>query len=164
MLTALSTVKLMWQPHYAKTGRGVIIGGNVLAMGGIEAKIIGNKVGRTTVLSIGPTMEFLKEKERLEKELENTVYEMRVESLSKSKGSEALNLKILQLKENNLKKSLQEYTTREMQIAHAQISADKIYPIVQVSINNIIQSIVDPLNRCRVYLDVKESAVKVAEF
>ena len=100
----------------------------------------------------------------MEKELENTVYEMRVESLSKSKESEALNLKILQLKENNLKKSLQEYTTREMQIAHAQISAGKIYPIVQVSINNIIQLIVDPLNRCRVYLDVKESAVKVAEF
>ena len=52
----------------ATTGRGVIIGGTVRSMGGIEAKTIGNIAGRLTVLTIGPTPRFLEEKSQAERE------------------------------------------------------------------------------------------------
>lgn len=136
-----------------KTGRGVIIGGTVRSMGGIEAKTIGNIAGRLTILSIGPTPWFLEEKAQVEEQLEKLQQEMKRQPA----GQGAL----LKMKEKPLKKSLEEMEFQEAAAAQKQIVASTLYPMAQVSINGITKHIASSQSPCRIYLDAKESAVKV---
>ena len=136
-----------------KTGRGVIIGGTVRSMGGIEAKTIGNIAGRLTSLSIGPTPWFLEEKAQVEEQLEKLQQEMKRQPA----GQGAL----LKMKEKPLKKSLEEMEFQEAAAAQKQIVASTLYPMAQVSINGITKHIASSQSPCRIYLDAKEGAVKV---
>lgn len=137
-----------------KTGRGIIVGGTVRAMGGIEAKVIGNRAGRLTILSIGPTPWFLRERAKVEEELEKIRQEIR---LKQGTGPAAL----LQMKEKPLKKTLEEMELREAAAAQKQILAGTFYPVAQVSINNVQRNVTDYYSPCRMYLDAKEGAVKI---
>ena len=137
-----------------KTGRGVIIGGTVRAMGGIEAKTIGNIAGRLTTLSIGPTPWFLQEKAQVEEALEKIRQEIQ---LKKGSGQTAL----LQMKEKPLKKTLEEMEFTAAATAQKQIVAGTLYPVAQVSIVGIQKNITASYSPCRVYWDAKEGAIKI---
>ena len=145
-----------------KSGRGIIIGGNAVAMGGIEAKIIGNKAGRLTVLSIEPTMQFLRAREQTEKELENIDFEIKKLRMATIAGKAALDLRILELKQSKLKRDLEELLEKQSLISQSRILAEKIYPIAQVSINSVVKSLIEPCSRCRIYLDAKEGEIVVS--
>lgn len=145
-----------------RSGRGVIIGGTALAMRGIEAKIIGNKAGRITVLSIGPTMQFLRARELAEKDLENVEYKLRKARLSDADGKVALNQRILELKRNKLTQTLENMADTEKLISHSHIRADKLYPIVQVSISGVALSVLEPYDGCTIYLDSREDMIAVS--
>lgn len=144
-----------------RSGRGVIIGGTALVMGGIDAKIIGNRAGRLTVLSIGPTMQFLREKEQAEKELESVEFELKKAQMTVTTGKTALNQRILELKQSKLKQTLQELEEREARVVRSRVRADKLYPIVQVSINSIVKSLIEPCLMCSIYLDTQADSVAV---
>ncbi len=137
-----------------KTGRGVIIGGTIRAMGGIEAKTIGNFAGRLTTLSIGPTPWFLKEKAQVEESLEKIRAEIRQKQ---STGQTA----VLQMKEKPLIKTLEEMELQEAATAQKQIVAGNLYPPAQVTIRGVPKNISAACSPCRVYWDVKEGAIKV---
>ena len=137
-----------------KSGRGIIVGGTVRAMGGIEAKVIGNRAGRLTSLSIGPTPWFLREKAKIEEELEKIQQEIYL-----NQGTNAAAL--YQMKEKPLKKTMEEMELRVAVAAQKQIVAEKLYPMAQVSIGGVQRNITDYYAPCRVYLDAKEGAVKI---
>ena len=137
-----------------KTGRGVIIGGTVRSMGGIEAKTIGNFAGRLTTLSIGPTPWFLREKARVEESLEKIREEIRQKQ---STGQTA----VLQMKEKPLVKTLEEMEAQVDAAAQRQIVAGNLYPPAQVSIRGVPKNINAACSPCRVYWDAKEGEVKV---
>ena len=137
-----------------KSGRGIIVGGTVRAMGGIEAKVIGNRAGRLTILSIGPTPWFLREKAKIEEELEKIQQEIYL-----NQGTNAAAL--YQMKEKPLKKTMEEMELRVAVAAQKQIVAEKLYPMAQVSIGGVQRNITDYYAPCRVYLDAKEGAVKI---
>lgn len=137
-----------------KTGRGIIVGGTVRAMGGIEAKVIGNRAGRLTVLSIGPTPWFLRERAKVEEELEKIRQE-----IDRNQGTNAAAL--FQMKEKPLKKTLEEMEVREAAAAQKQIQAQQLYPMAQVSIGGVQRNLTDYYAPCRAYLDAKEGMVKI---
>lgn len=137
-----------------KTGRGVIIGGTICSMGGIEAKTIGNFAGRLTTLSIGPTPWFLKEKARVEESLEKIREEIRQKQ---STGQTA----VLQMKEKPLVKTLEEMEAQVDAAARRQIVAGNLYPPAQVSIRGVPKNINSACSPCRVFWDAKEGEVKV---
>ncbi len=137
-----------------KSGRGIIVGGTVRAMGGIEAKVIGNRAGRLTILSIGPTPWFLREKAKIEEELEKIQQEIYL-----NQGTNAAAL--YQMKEKPLKKTMEEMELRVAVAAQKQIVAEKLYPMAQVSIGGVQRNITDYYAPCRVYLEAKEGAVKI---
>ena len=137
-----------------KSGRGIIVGGTVRAMVGIEAKVIGNRAGRLTILSIGPTPWFLREKAKIEEELEKIQQEIYL-----NQGTNAAAL--YQMKEKPLKKTMEEMELRVAVAAQKQIVAEKLYPMAQVSIGGVQRNITDYYAPCRVYLDAKEGAVKI---
>ena len=137
-----------------KSGRGIIVGGTVRAMGGIEAKVIGNRAGRLTILSIGPTPWSLREKAKIEEELEKIQQEIYL-----NQGTNAAAL--YQMKEKPLKKTMEEMELRVAVAAQKQIVAEKLYPMAQVSIGGVQRNITDYYAPCRVYLDAKEGAVKI---
>lgn len=138
----------------ATTGRGVIIGGTVRSMGGIEAKTIGNIAGRLTVLTIGPTPRFLEEKSQAEREREEIRQQL-------EQGTAKKNTAILQMKAKVLDKKLEQLEVREAASAQRQVVSSKLLPIVQVTIHNITKSIIDSYGTCRIYLDQKEAAIKI---
>ena len=137
-----------------KSGRGIIVGGTVRAMGGIEAKVIGNRAGRLTILSIGPTPWFLREKAKIEEELEKIQQEIYL-----NQGTNAAAL--YQMKEKPLKKTMEEMELRVAVAAQKQIVAEKLYPMAQVSIGGVQRNITDYYAPCRVYLDAKAGAVQI---
>ena len=137
-----------------KTGRGVIIGGTVRGMGGIEAKTIGNFAGRLTTLVIGPTPRFIKEKAQIEEELGRLQKE-----IEDKKGTGQASL--LQMKEKPLKKALEEFELQEAAAAQKQVVASTLYPPVQVTIGGVLKNIGKSYSPCRVYLDAKESIIKI---
>ena len=147
------------------TGRGVAIGGFLSAMRGIEAKIIGNKIGRVTVLSIGPTPEFLTEKNQAEKEYESVKQKLQLLAASSQDGqpveSSKLETAILRMKENVLNKKLGELKKQEELSIEGQIVAGMIYPITQVAINGSTKVITDEQPQCRIYWNLSENAVKI---
>lgn len=54
------------------TGRGVVIGGSLTAMGDIRVRAAGNRSFRATMLTVGPTEEFLSRKRRCIQQLQAT--------------------------------------------------------------------------------------------
>jgi len=144
-----------------RTGRGVIIGGKIVAMGGIEAKIIGNKTGRVTVLSIEATPQFLQEKEMLEKELNHLEHDLRKGEIAKSMGETALDMKILQMKQRKQKQRLAELEDQEALIARGQIIVDRLYPIVHVVLNGAASTVLRQYDACRIYFDAADNNVKI---
>ena len=144
-----------------KTGRGVIIGGHLVAMAGIEAKIIGNKTGRVTVMSIEATPQFLQEKEALERDIFYLESELRQRDFSQSTGASALEHKILQMKMARMKRRLEEMQEQEASVSRGQILAGHLYPIVQLSMNGTASTVLKPYDQCRIYFDAVSRNVKI---
>ena len=146
-------------------GRGAVIGGSLSAMRGIEAKMIGNKTGRVTVLSIGPTPEFINEKDHAEQELEAVKQKLQLLAASAQDGKAAESTKletaILRMKENVLNKKWGELKKQEELSIEGQIVAGMIYPITQVAINRDTMTITDEQLQCRLYWNHSERAIKI---
>lgn len=135
------------------SGRGVIIGGTIMALQRISAKCIGSKANRMTVLVLGSTPHALKEKARLEAEL--AVQTRETEELSK-------NLAYLRQTQNptpayltlltdlrtkytkhveqcaKITKDLEALGAVENDLSLCRIYADMIYPVTHITIGSSV--------------------------
>ena len=94
-----------------------------------------NKIVRVTVLTIGPTPEFLNEKNLAQQEYESVKQKLQMLATSSQDGqlSEPAKLEsaILRMKENVLNKKITELKKQEELSVEGQIIAGIIYPISQ---------------------------------
>lgn len=123
---------------FVNTGRGVVVGGRLLAMNRIEAKIIGNKVNGTTVLLIEPSPHFQEIKMQLGIEYAKA---------SKSGGGQQGE------KKERLKKLIEELEEQEKLTKSGQIIAGVIYPVTEVSFQGFSKTIEIQENSVRLFWD-----------
>ncbi len=119
--------------------RGVIIGGRLLAMDRIEAKIIGNRAHGNTALLIEPSVHFQEVKMQLGIEYANISGSAKKEENNKRKET--------------LKKLIEEMEEREELIKNGQIIADIIYPVTEVSFQGLSKMIDREENSVRLFRD-----------
>lgn len=134
----------------ARTGRGTIVGGTIYAMGGAEARIIGNNAGRLTTFVLGPTPKMLLEEAKMAEQLQQL-----------EDSPSAASSSVAQLKARHLKATLAEIQLLEESAARKQIVAGRLLPAVQVTIGGVQKSITTAYSPCRIYLDPKDEIVKV---
>ncbi len=143
------------------SGRGIIIGGNIVSMQRIESKIIGNKAGRVTTLSIAPTSHFSRTKTNLENELDDVNHQLSHMEETVD-ASLSLSLKILQMKQRKLKGQLEEMWEKLEEIKRGQIVTQTLYPLTNVYIGGVCTTIAESWSPCRIYLDGKEHQVRIS--
>ena len=134
----------------ARTGRGTIVGGNIHAMGGVEARIIGNNAGRLTTLILGPTPKMLMEEAKMAEQLQQL-----------EDSATAASSSVAQLKARHLQATLAEIQQLEEAAARKQIVAGRLLPAVQVTIGGVQKTITQSFSPCRIYLDPREDVIKV---
>ncbi len=150
----------------ATSGHGAIVGGSVTALSLIRAKIIGNKTGRNTVLTLGKTSRFREEKHTAAAALEQAEKESgRIqEQLSRCcQGDDTspeivallkslqLSLAVAKAKESKLQKEYAAILEKESRLNASQIQAEYFYPVNQVTIGHISRTFFDDLRHCRIY-------------
>ncbi len=138
-----------------KNGLGAIIGGNTVAMCGIEADAIGNKAGRLTVLSIDVTPQFTKKKYYVRKELENIQHSLQEAEAEERMGRGTLALKVLKMKEQKLIEKQEELQKIENDVNLGYISAAKVYPITQVFFGSVNTTVLEMQTSCKFVYDAK---------
>lgn len=124
---------------FVNTGRGAVIGGRLLAMDRIEAKIIGNRAHGNTVLLIEPSVHFQEIKMQLGIEYANI-------SSSTQREEE-------KQRKETLKKLIEEMEEREKLVKNGQIIADIIYPVAEVSFQGLSRTIEREENSVRLFRD-----------
>ena len=125
----------------ANIGRGAVVGGRLLAMNRIEAKIIGNKVHGHTVLLIAPSPHFQEIKMQLGIEYANAGRESEAQDTKKKERAE------------KLKKLIEELDERENMTKNGQIIAGIIYPVTEVSFQGFSRTIESEENAIRLFRD-----------
>lgn len=159
-----------------KTGRGAIIGGDISAVGRIDALSIGNESNRTMVITLGATTHFLREMYELEekrKEVATEVAELEKNISYLSGGRQNINEKAVKaLDDMRLK-----LTVQKMQLANldrriavmerkqadnteCRIRAEVIYPPAQINIGSFTKIVREVYYNALVYL--KEGEIHIA--
>lgn len=126
---------------FVNTGRGAVVGGRLLAMDRIEAKIIGNRAHGNTVLLIEPSVHFQEIKMQLGIEYANISSSIRNEEEKERKET--------------LKNLLDEMEEREKLLKNGQIIADIIYPVAEVSFQGLSRIIEREENSVRLFRDAE---------
>lgn len=143
-----------------RNGLGAIIGGNTIAMRGIEADAIGNKAGRLTVLNIGVTPQFTKKKYGVHKELENIRHSLEESEAEERMGKGSLALTVLKMKEQKLLEKQDELLKIEENLNSGYISAGRIYPITQISFGTATATISEMKTSCQFTYDAKNNKIE----
>lgn len=148
-------------------GKGVIIGGNIMAMHLIEARIIGSKANRETAITLGVMPHVVTEKKEVEKELKtvkdtleklekNINYLKSLTSLSPEK--EAILRQLVgqrDLYKNSdweLAERLQELELKISDNKNCRIKCDTLYPPTRITINGQMSLISYMAYKCNIYL------------
>lgn len=149
------------------TGRGTIIGGKMAAADRIEARVIGCRAERHTILCVGeaPYIQIHKDElslalrnlEKEKKELEHSV----TSSMSKSQddperlqqtADSRILLSALAMKEQRLKKELDGLEGRVPELADCEITADEIYPITTVNFQQLTKTLKEKKTGIRIHV------------
>ena len=143
-----------------RNGLGAIIGGNTVAMRGIEADAIGNKAGRLTVLNIAVTPQFTKKKYGVHKELEDIQRSLEEAEAEERMGKGCLALKVLKMKEQKLFEKQEELFKQESSVSLGYISAGRVYPITQISFGSATSTILEMKTCCQFTYDAKNNKIQ----
>ncbi len=127
---------------FVNTGRGAVVGGRLLAMNRIEAKIIGNKVHGNTVLLIEPSPHFQEIKMQLGIEYANASSSADEQQDEKKKN-----------RLERLKRMIEELEEQENLTKNGQIIADIIYPVTEVSFQELSRTIETEESSVRLFRD-----------
>lgn len=135
----------------AESGHGVIIGGSITAMEGIRAKEVGNERGQVTRLSLECTPEFLELRKSVTKEFQEIqskieTAQQQTDVLKKGEKDPKIQaalkdihfrLSIFLVKQEKLKKLMNEIEEKEEKLDMAQIRVVTMYPTVAARINGV---------------------------
>ena len=88
-------------------------------------------------------------------------HDLRKGEIAQSMGESVLDMKILQMKQNKQKQRLAELEDQEALIIRGQIVVDRLYPIVQVSLNGAALTVLKQYDDCRIYFDAADNDVKI---
>ena len=150
------------------SGRGVIIGGTIMACNSVEAKIIGSRANRTTTIVIGTTPRLLLEKDQLLSEIERLTkdreeLQKNLQYLERTSGSNAqqmglynqmkLKLSVSRMQLSKAEKKLEELEAQRQDVSKCFIKANEIYPITNVTVGMESSSISNVTKMCRIHCD-----------
>ncbi len=159
---------------FAETGLGVIIGGSIMAMQSVKARIIGTKAHRKTEITLGTLPHIANECEDLEKymkEIEATLTSLD-KNISYLKGINELSKQ----KEGVLRQSEEQfaaYTEKKEEVARqieeirnqmglgekAAIVCSIIYPPVKININGQVKNIEEIDRNVKIFLSKEDEIV-----
>lgn len=160
----------------AKVGRGTIIGGKLIAANRIEARTIGCRTERPTLLVIGelPYMsqqrndlsqaleKILTERTELEKNSTFVNYDTDTspENIQPSANTR-LRISVLSMQEAHLKKQLAELEHEPIDIENCLIKADTIYPVTRITARELNKTINEKTVSCRIHVDKDDYTLKL---
>ncbi|MCI8650771.1 MAG: DUF342 domain-containing protein [Anaerotruncus sp.] len=138
-----------------KSGRGVLVGGEIVAMKTIEAITVGNKNHRATTVSIVPTERFREKQRKMEAELKETQEELAtlpVEQKGKPVPNEVrLRSTALKMRERQLRQKLKEMDEQREEIDLAVMRFGVLYPNTNVTIGTATTTSQQQHNQCLIY-------------
>lgn len=148
------------------SGRGVIIGGTITALNGIDANIIGNCSSRATILVLGSTPGFLAKKAETEQHLKDMYYaqaeyEKDLKFIAREKNPTdghqklaadlKLRLSALKVKLAVLEKEYKELVEKQLEMPGCQICCRKLYPPAQITFGTSAIMVRELMEMCRIY-------------
>lgn len=151
----------------ANQGRGVLIGGEITACQGVEARIIGTNSHRATSIVVGSTPDFLQSLaetslavEDMSRELEqlerNITYLRGLDALSPAQTAKynqnKLRRSVLRIQHGRRAQELEEMDRRLAGMKSCYVKAQTIFPGVKVSIGLETRHITSIEQSCRLYL------------
>jgi len=148
------------------SGRGVVIGGTIMACNSVEAKIIGSRANRTTTIVIGTTPKILLEKDQLISEVDRLTKECEelqknVQYLERTNvegtpqmglySQMKLKLSVSRMQLSKAKKKLDELEDQRQDISKCFVKANEIYPITHITVGMESTSISNLTKMCRIH-------------
>lgn len=137
---------------FIKSGRGILVGGQVTAMKTIEATSVGNKSNRMTSLSIAPTEQFLQQKKQTEQEFRQTEEELEQIGLNLSPSNEEkLRTTALRMKQRKLKQQLEQMQEQCEELSMAIMRFNILHPNTSITIDRASAITRQKYCQCLVY-------------
>lgn len=152
------------------TGKGIICGGKVTALGTVKAKEVGNEYNTLTVITLGVTPKMLKDRKRISEQIEDVqkhIEENRknlkyIEGLVKNNlpvpedrrqmlKRIQLQLPLSEKKMEQLKRENDELEERLRDVGQAFLTANLIYPPTKVSIGMMSINVMEQKSMCKVF-------------
>lgn len=161
-----------------REGKGIIVGGTLIAGKSIEATTIGNMAHGRTIFTIGATVEFLQEKSTLEEEIrsirqivEDTEKNLRY--LEKIPGPKEGQLEELyETLKSQLKSQSSKLRFKELRLAQMDkmqhdyskcfIKCDKLHPVSYISIGGFQRVVENEYSHC--YFCLRDTRIELTDF
>ncbi len=151
------------------SGRGVIIGGTIMACNSVEAKIIGNRSHRTTTIIIGTTPSILMERDQIVTEVERLQrdreeLEKNVSYLERNNAEDnvqmkalytqmKLRLSVVRMQYSVAQKKLEKLDNQRRDMSKCFVKAGDIYPITHVTVSRESTIISTQTKMCNIHCD-----------
>ncbi len=150
-------------------GRGVIIGGTIMACNSVEAKIIGNRSHRNTTIIIGTTPSILMERDQIASEVERLQkdreeLEKNVAYLERNNAEDNVQMKalytqlkvrlsVVRMQHSVAQKKLQKLDSQRRDMSKCFVKAGDIYPITHVTVSRESTIISTQTKMCNIHCD-----------
>lgn len=150
-------------------GRGVIIGGTIMACNSVEAKIIGNRSHRNTTIIIGTTPSILMERDQIATEVDRLQrdreeLEKNVAYLERNNAEDnvqmkalytqlKLRLSVVRMQHSVSQKKLQKLDSQRRDMSKCFVKANEIYPITHVTVSRESTIISTQTKMCFIHCD-----------
>ena len=159
-------------------GKGIIVGGTIIAGKSIEAQTIGNLAHGRTVFTIGATVEFLQEKAALEEEVrsirqivedaeKNIHYLDKIQGQKDGQLSELYETLTTQLKSQSSKLRFKELRLAQMEkqqhdYSKCYIKCQKLHPVSYINIGGFQRVVEDEYSHC--YFCLRDNRIDLTDF
>lgn len=135
-----------WGAVMVKSGKGVVIGGEIIAMKGIEARSVGSKLNLPTYVGLVRPESFSDEKNRLKSEREKLL------AIIEQKEQEGTSHAIESLKERDIQSKLETMNEMEQEMLKSVMRFNIIYPNTTLAIGHIRTTVREEHNQNMIYL------------
>ncbi|MCI9577046.1 MAG: DUF342 domain-containing protein [Clostridiales bacterium] len=143
--SSINSVVRSWGAVLVKSGKGVLIGGEITAMKTIEATAVGSKLNLATHVALVAPESFLEEKAHLEKERQKLLGAINEqEQLNQSQA-------IARLKERDIQSKLEMMKELEEGVLKSVMRFNMVYPNTSVTIVKAHHTLREMRNQCMIY-------------
>ena len=143
--SSINCVVHSWGSVLVKSGKGVLIGGEITAMKTIEATAVGSKLNLATHVALVAPESFLKEKARLQEEHQKMLMDIdEKEHLHQSQA-------ISRLKDRDIQSKLEAMKRLEEEALKSVMRFNMVYPNTSVTIAKAHYTLREMRNQCMIY-------------